>query len=52
MPAGSVISPWLAIAITTPVVADEDWTTPVKAAPASRPSAGCSMRRIQSRKGG
>ena len=52
MPASRLSSPWLAIAITTPVVAEEDCTTPVKAAAARIPRAGCDIRVIHSRKGG
>ena len=52
MPAGRVISPWLAIAITTPVVAEDDCTSPVKVAAARIPKRGFSIRTIQVRKPG
>ena len=51
MPAGSVMSPWVAITMTTPVVAELDCTRAVKSAPAAIPTAGDSSRVIQSRKG-
>ena len=50
MPAVSEISPWLAMAMTTPVVADEDCTRPVKAAARRIPNSGFSMRAMVSMK--
>ena len=51
MPAGRLIRPREAITITTAVVAEEDCTRAVKAAPARMPSRGSSMCTIHSRKG-
>ena len=51
MPVGRVMKPWLAITITIPVVADDDWTRPVKAAATRIPTSGVSMVVMRSRKG-
>ncbi len=40
MPAGREMRPSLAITMARPVVADEDWTSPVKIAPTRMPSSG------------
>lgn len=51
IPVGSEMSPWLAITITMPVVADDDCTSAVNAADAAMPTSGDSIVTIQSRNG-
>ena len=51
MPAGNVIKPWLAMTMTIPVVADEDWISAVNSAAARMPTKGFSIEIMRSRNG-
>ena len=51
IPACRLMNPWLAMTMTMPVEADDDWISAVKAAAISTPTSGLSIDFIRSRKG-